>query len=356
MIVVIPSCRSVNLDYLRPLINSGARFIVVDDTPGSVRVDHPQFQVFNWGDQRRLLGDFERAIPRRNGACRDLGFYIAWREASADEIVIALDDDCVVEEPDFAAQAKDRLDHGANASVSGSGHSFNVLDLYEGVDGTRVFPRGFPYSDRAAYRPWSIDGRIEGRVLFNVGLWKGVFDVNAIDKIRLDRYSFPDASLRVPSVLVPEGALISVCSMNMHFRVEVIPAVYQLPMHVEVVPNWVIDRYGDIWGGFILKTLMDVRGDRLNVGGPMIRHLKEGDYTRNIWQEHLCHLVNDEFIDLLGRTKEVLRPSSYVDMMAHLREEFAKNAAACSPILSAYLKHLDGPLRAWVAALRQLRP
>jgi hypothetical protein len=88
--------------------------------------------------------------------------------------------------------------------------------------------------------------------------------------------------------------------MNMQFRREVLPAVYQLPMHVPVLPHWVIDRYGDIWGGFILKTLMDIRGDTMVVGEPMIHHLKEGNFRRNIWQEHVCHLVNDEFIALLG--------------------------------------------------------
>lgn len=53
------------------------------------------------------------------------------------------------------------------------------------------------------------------------------------------------------------------------------------------MPGWVVDRYGDIWGGFILKTLMDLRGEALAVGEPMIDHLKEGDFLRNIWQEHV---------------------------------------------------------------------
>lgn len=47
----------------------------------------------------------------------------------------------------------------------------------------------------------------------------------------------PNAKLKVPSVIVENEKLISVCSMNMQFRRELIPAVYQLPMHVEVMPN-----------------------------------------------------------------------------------------------------------------------
>ncbi|MGH8335480.1 MAG: hypothetical protein ACRETL_01345, partial [Gammaproteobacteria bacterium] len=109
MIIVIPSNRSINLDYFQPLIDVGARFIIVDDTEGSISVNHPQFSVYNWGDRRRLLGDNEIAIPRRNGACRDLGFVIAWKESGRDEIVVALDDDCEVYSNTFARDVEDSL-------------------------------------------------------------------------------------------------------------------------------------------------------------------------------------------------------------------------------------------------------
>ena len=50
MIGVIPSCRHIDLNNLSPLIDAGARFIVVDDTPGSIRIDHPSFTVLNWNE------------------------------------------------------------------------------------------------------------------------------------------------------------------------------------------------------------------------------------------------------------------------------------------------------------------
>jgi hypothetical protein len=135
------------------------------------------------------------------------------------------------------------------------------------------------------------------------------------------------------------------------FRRALIPAVYQLPMHVEVMPGWVIDRYGDIWGGFILKALMDRCGEAAAAGGPMIRHLKEGDFRRNIWQEHLCHLVNDEFVDVLLRAAADLQPASYLEMIAELTESFRRVENRCSPILSNYFRHLTAAMTAWVYAL-----
>lgn len=347
MIVVIPTNRNVNLDYLEPLIDAGARFVVVDDTEGSVRIDHPQFEVFAWPDRQRILGDCEIAIPRRNGACRDLGFYGAWRETDENEIIVALDDDCAVYNPDFASQVERNLGLRPRALAQCKGPHLNILELYEGVP-DNLFPRGFPYSARAGHGRAVLNGTIFAEAKFVLGLWRGIFDVNAIDKLEGPAYAYPNAVLKHDSVLVPAGKLVSVCSMNMQFRREVLPAVYQLPMHVPVLPHWVIDRYGDIWGGFILKTLMDIRGDAMVVGEPMIHHLKEGNFHRNIWQEHVCHLVNDEFIALLGEGATRIASADYVSMMEALNEEFRRSTERCSPLLKPYMEHLTRALAAWV--------
>ncbi|WP_119389755.1 hypothetical protein [Taklimakanibacter lacteus] len=355
MLVVIPTARAVSLEYLEPLIDFGARFIVVDDSDGNVRVDHPQFSVLNWKDQARMLGKDVIAIPRRNGACRDFGFYVAWRESAPGEIIIALDDDCKVEDGNFAASVQAALSDSQRPVARGTGRHFNVLDCYRNAE-TNIYPRGFPYSQRPAYRKWSFEGSSRGTVTFNLGLWREYFDVNAIDKLQGPKYCYPDAELQHDSVIVPDAALISVCSMNMQFRREVIPAAYQLPMHVEVMPGWVVDRYGDIWGGFILKTLMDLKGDRMTTGGPMIRHLKEGSFQRNIWQEHICHLVNDEFLEILDKARSEVKPSDYLTMMAHLAEIFDRERANCGTILQRYLDVAVPAMKAWTRTLSRAAP
>jgi hypothetical protein len=259
MIVVIPSNRSVNLDHLTPLIEYGARFIVIDDTKGCIKINHPQFAVYNWADRKRLLGRNEVAVPKNSGTCRDLGFYIAWKEGDDDEIVVALDDDCVVEPADFPEQVESVLRPRVRQAATGPGRHFNIFDIYEGVDSRRVFPRGFPYSQRVTYQRWNLDQAIQSESHFNVGLWKGIFDINAIDKIRLSQTNFPNAELIYDSVIIPRGVLVSACAANLHFRRSLIPAAYQLPMNLAIMPSWPLNRYGDIWGGFILKMLMDIR-------------------------------------------------------------------------------------------------
>ena len=351
MIVVIPTAREVNLAYLAPLIDAGARFIVVDDSEGRVTVDHPRFQVLSWADHERLLGPNAVAIPRGTGACRDLGFYLAWKESEPGEMVIALDDDCEVFEPEFARSVERRLAEGTHVCAQGAGHHLNIFDLLTTDGDEAVFARGFPYSSRVGYRPWRFDGRISGTVRFNLGLWKGAWDINAIDKLTLSRTDFPETELVVASAVVPPGAFISVCSGNMQFRRELIPAVYQWPMNVEVLTGWTIDRHGDIWAGFALKKLMDKRGDLMSVGGPLVRHAREGPVNVNIAKEHLALIENEYFIELLAGACENLDAGDYLEMMSQLRERLRSSAEHARPILGAYLRHLDRCLGAWLTAL-----
>jgi hypothetical protein len=297
-----------------------------------------------------MLGALDVGFPRRNGASRDFGFYVAWKNSNPGEIVVALDDDCDVYHVDFHRQVESVLSSQPRPVATCDGDHLNILDLYEGTS-RQLYPRGFPYSARVNYGGMRIKPAESRKVTFCLGLWKSIFDVNAIDKIKGPPYLHPEARLTHPSVIVEQGKLISVCSMNMQFRRELIPAVYQLPMHVEVMPGWVIDRYGDIWGGFILKTLMDLKGEAMAAGEPMINHLKEGDYTRNIWQEHVCHLVNDEFLDLLANVKQTIRSRDYLPMMNELQEGFARHIEKASPMFKPYLSHLCDAMRAWNQAL-----
>lgn len=350
MIVIIPSNREINLNYLTPLIDRDVRFIIVDDSEGTIKMDHPQFEVYNWGDRKKMLGPLDIGYPRRNGASRDFGFYVAWKNSDPGEIIVALDDDCEVYHDDFYDQVNETLSNHERPVATCDGTHLNILNLYQDIS-DQLFPRGFPYSSRVNYQGMQLKKSESHDVTFCLGLWKNIFDINGIDKIKGPEYNHPDAILKEPSIIIDKEKLISVCSMNMQFRREVIPAVYQLPMHVEVMPGWVVDRYGDIWGGFILKTLMDLKNEAMAVGEPMINHLKEGDFKRNIWQEHVCHLINDEFIELLLSVKETISPSDYVTMMKELNERFKEYSDKASPMFKPYLKHLCVAMDAWNESL-----
>jgi len=60
---------------------------------------------------------------------------------------------------------------------------------------------------------------------------------------------------------------LTVCSMNLAFRREVIPAFYQLPMDDN---EWEVGRFDDIWSGVFLKRACDVLGKRISQRRPAV--------------------------------------------------------------------------------------
>ena len=349
MIVVIPSIRNINLDILEPLLASTCKFIVVDDTDDErIQPNIPNMRVLHYSDRHRILGDLESCIPQKNGACRDLGLLAAYFLGQEDETIVCLDDDCEVF-AGYVSEAENSLGMKDLLSVSTAHRFYNPLDLYD-LD-IEIFPRGFPYEERARPRDYSYANHTRGRVVFQLGLWKGVFDVNAIDKLYLDRFSFDDVSLRHTQVAVPTGVLVSLCSMNMILTRDLIPAIYQLPMNEAIIPHWQIDRYGDIWGGYICKHLIDIRGDILSVGEPLILHHKDSDLHKNIRQEHFAHLVNLQFCDLIDEACDGIKSNNYLAMYSSLVSNLEELTPRYPQALKDYLVPTVQKMRLWVQAL-----
>jgi hypothetical protein len=229
-----------------------------------------------------------------------------------------------------------------------------MFDLFAEPRFRQLFPRGFPYSHRLGYRHWQLGALQSSNVVFNVGLWRGIPDVNAVDCLGQPPLDFPAVNLICPSTLVPPGVLISVCSGSMQFRARVIPAVFQLPMNVDIMSGWTVNRYGDIWAGFLLKVLIDLRGDSMSVGGPLVHHLRQGPVEHNARKEHLAHLMQDEFLELVESVGETIRPGSYLEMMGQVHDAVRQVACSRSSVLvREYLGALSTSLGAWIGALSE---
>jgi len=351
MIVVIPSNRGVNLNYIEPFLNYNCRVIIVDDTEDErISVKASNIEVFHHSDRKKYLGELEDCIPRKNGACRDFGLLVAYREGEMGETVICLDDDCKIDD-EYIPKASNALGLKTLVLAETKHPFYNPLDIYDLE--MEIYPRGFPYEERGRPRDYNYTKTVTGNVVFNLGLWNGVFDVNAIDKHYLDKFSFSDVPLRYSQVAVVQGPLLSLCSMNMIMVKELIPAIYQLPMNEPIIPHWKIDRYGDIWGGYISKKLIDIRGDILSVGEPVIYHDKDGNIEKNILQEHYAHIVNLQFCELIARACEDIPPGNYLDMY----DAFCSNLEVVSDSfprsLEGYLKPTIEKMNKWVSALRR---
>ena len=133
---------------------------------------------------------------------------------------------------------------------------------------------------------------------------------------------------------------------------EIIPAIYQLPMNEPIIPNWQIDRYGDIWGGYICKKLIDIKGDALSVGESLIYHHKDSSLEKNIRQEHYAHIVNIRFCDLIDKACEAIKKDSYLSMydqfvcnLDSLKKDYPES-------LKNYLLPTVNKMKTWITALK----
>ncbi len=129
-----------------------------------------------------MLGSLDIGFPKKNGASRDFGFYVVWKNSDPREIIVALDDDCEVYHQDFHDQVAATLSEHERPVATCDGAHLNIFNLYDGVS-DQLFPRGFPYSCRVDYGRIWIRTAESRDVAFNLGLWKYIFDVNGIDKI-----------------------------------------------------------------------------------------------------------------------------------------------------------------------------
>ncbi|MFB6205101.1 MAG: alpha-1 4-glucan-protein synthase, partial [Haloglomus sp.] len=107
-------------------------------------------------------------------------------------------------------------------------------------------------------------------------LWTNVPDLDAV-RILMDGDLRGQAETRTTrddygeDFVVAPGHYTTVCSMNLAFRREVVPAFYQLPMDDN---EWDVGRFDDIWSGVFVKRAADVLGKRVLTGTPLCEHNK----------------------------------------------------------------------------------
>lgn len=325
-VVVMPSIRTINLDYLAP-IPAAVKVIVVDDSNGRIEPNRENMEVYRYADYREVLGDQEDLIPRKTDTCRSFGFYMAWKQGY--RYVVTLDDDCLTH-PGFLQRHAVLGQKTQTKSVS-SVPWYNTLDnLVLETNGEanreanhRWYARGFPYRYRIDPPQEPTFGTAAGRVVCNMGMWLKVPDINGLDKLD---HEIPDGvAMHERQLAVASGTNFSLCIMNVGILAEAVPAFYQLPMNIEIC-NARLDRFGDIWSGYILKKLADVRGDLVTIGEPLVTHTKAGNTNRETRVEHFGHLLENYFYRFVDEAAAKVTPADYAPMYAQFAEHFAATA------------------------------
>ncbi|ADJ15312.1 hypothetical protein [Halalkalicoccus jeotgali] len=222
--------------------------------------------------ERRGIAEYEHLVPEASHAQTSFGLLYMW--ANDFEYGVFIDDDTLPHgEWDFFGRHLENLAfEGEIETVSSKKRWVNVL--YRNADEHGLYPRGYPYS--AMDETVETDRREVDGVVASQGLWTNVPDLDAV-RILMDGDLEGQARTRTTAedfgtdFVAARGDYLTVCSMNLAFRREVIPAFYQLPMDDN---PWEVGRFDDIWSGVFLKRACDLLDSEIYNGAPLCEHNK----------------------------------------------------------------------------------
>lgn len=293
--------------------------IVPDDSDGKLApAPRANVRYYDYAAQRDYVGDEHwPAIPHKSAASRNFGHVVAYREGF--DVIVALDYDCQLH-PDWLASHVARLNKVVEAPAVAPSRENGWVNS---IDMPGFYARGYPYEFRNPIDAQEIVTTATGEVKLHMGLWSNIVDLNGIDRFPPHD---PSADPGVPTggAAIALGN-ISVCGMNTSFDAEITPAYFFLPdVWVEdgSPGGWQLSRHDDIWGGYIVKKLMDKRGDLFSFGDPVVTHtrLTPGEKTAKI--EHYMHLMARGFFACADAALERVAVGEYATMFADFTEEF----------------------------------
>ncbi|WP_256402860.1 alpha-1 4-glucan-protein synthase [Halorubrum salinum] len=226
------------------------------------------------------VAEYGHVVPAASHAETSFGLLYMWANPSFEYGIFIDDDTLPHDDADYFGRHMENLAFGGEIERVSSDESW-VNVLYQNADEHGLYPRGYPYS--------AMDETVEtdsvevdsGEVVASQGLWTNVPDLDAV-RILMDGDLEGQAQTRTTAddfgedFVAARGNYLTVCSMNLAFRREVIPAFYQLPMDDN---EWDVGRFDDIWSGLFLKRAADELGVRIYNGGPLCEHNKAARST-----------------------------------------------------------------------------
>ena len=296
------------------------------------------------------ISEYSHLVPAASHAQTSFGLLYLWAH-DYDYGVFIDDDTAPHDDADFFGTHMENLAFEGDIERVRSDEDW-VNVLYQNEDDHGLYPRGYPYA--AMDEDVETDTTAVDRVIASQGLWTNVPDLDAV-RILMDGDLQGQAQTRTSEAdfdgdfVAAEGNYLTVCSMNLAFRREIVPAFYQLPMDDN---EWDVGRFDAIWSGLFLKRAADVLGGKIYNGDPLCAHNKAprstfSDLTNEVHGLELNEHVYEE-IDAVGDDadsyREVFR--AMADRLAGGDYEDWENGA--------FLNHCGAYMRDWLDCLSEL--
>lgn len=193
-----------------------------------------------------IMPKHQEAIVNMNGGVRNLGFAYVAQYLPNVEYIITLDDDT----RPLGDPIQDHID------------ALNMRVPISWMSTASEYMRGFPYEIRK-----------EAQVMLSHGVWEGVADWDAATQLVI-----PNHPVTFPKMPIPKGIYFPCCAMNLAFRREMLPFIYQAPQVLDMR----IGRMDDILAGITAKREIDRQGWAAVTGYARVRHERASDVYKNL--------------------------------------------------------------------------
>ncbi|MFC7155082.1 alpha-1 4-glucan-protein synthase [Halomarina halobia] len=344
-----------DLDRLHVLLVT-EDFCATDEMRALLREEDVSGEVFDGTRReewyaRHGVKEYARLIPAASHAETSFGLMYLWADERFD-YGFFIDDD-TLPHPDFDFFGT----HFANLAYEGPIESVRsderwVNVLYQNADDHGLYPRGYPYS---AMGETVVTGteRVTN-VVASQGLWTNVPDLDAV-RILMDGDLRGQARTRTATedfagnFVAERGQYLTVCSMNLAFEREIVPAFYQLPMDDN---EWNVGRFDDIWSGVFLKRATDLLDADIVTGYPLCEHNKA---PRSTFDDLNNEVPGLELNEHLWEIVDGVEPSadSYAGAFAAMADALADGDWSAYEN-GAFLNYVGEHMRDWLECLDRL--
>jgi hypothetical protein len=296
----------------------------------------------------RRLPQIAKIVPYRSDNRRNVGFLMAAEKGS--EIIIAIDDDNYASAEDFGRYHSIVGTKATLATVSSSSGWFNPCAMLETNHGGLVYPRGYPFSKR--YKEKYTYTQTAGQVAMNMGLWTADPDADAVTHL-----ANPTKILRMKdgfeSIMLSPGTFAPINTQNTAFHRNVLPCYYYILMNASL-RGLKIDRYGDIWSGFLVKKAIDKMNERVTVGKPMVDHRRNShNYLKDLRYELWGMTLTEEIVKWLEQLQ--LESNNYFDLYLEMARELNKLKENFHDYaIRKYFEKVTHAMKLWVGACHKI--
>ncbi len=300
----------------------------------------------------KRFGNMAQLVPYNSDNRRNIGYLMSLETDC--EVLLSIDDDNYAIGETYGTSAIVCQDNVTLPAVHSSNGWFNFCDMLELEPNYRVFPRGFPYHKRTD-TPQLTYKEETGRVRMNVGLWLQEPDLDAITWLAAPVRARSFKPYNGGSILLGDDAWSPINTQNTALHRDVTVTYYFVRMGYPLA-GLPIDRYGDIFSGYLSQACVRHMGDRIRVGTPVADHRRNAhNYMRDLAGELACVMVLEPILEWLPEAK--LEGSNYGDVYLSLADAIEQEVVRFTGQIwndatRGYFHQMAYCMRQWVKACR----